>query len=99
MVRDQTVEYHARPPKSSQPDMNDSSQNPLETLLHRIRETLGELAPEPLLNRLQPVIENFLEQFQLVPKKEFETHLKTVQRLEATVTNLEQTIARFEQDT
>jgi hypothetical protein len=81
--------------------MNDRTQNPLDALVERLRSALGDLgdlAPEPLLNRIQPVIENFLEQFQMVPKRDYEAHMAALKRLEATVTNLEARIAELESD-
>jgi len=79
--------------------MDDKTQNPLDALLERLRITLGDLAPEPLLNRMQPVIENFLEQFQMVPKRDYDAHMAALKRLEATVADLESRIVELEQDT
>jgi BMFP domain-containing protein YqiC len=81
--------------------MNDRTQNPLDALLERLRSALGDLgdlAPEPLLNRIQPVIENFLDQFQMVPKRDYEAHMVALKRLESTVANLEARIAELESD-
>ena len=81
--------------------MNDNSArqtaNPLEGLLARLQETLGELTPEPLLNRMKPVLEGFFEQFQLVPKREYDAHLDKLGRLEEAVTQLEARIGELEQ--
>jgi len=75
---------------------NESASNPLDELIDRIRQTFGELTPEPLLNRLKPLVEDFLAQFQLVPQREFHSHLETVQQLEATVSQLEARIRALE---
>lgn len=76
--------------------MTDTTTSPLDSLLSRLREALGELAPEPLLNRMKPVLEGFLAQFQLVPKREYDAHMAALTRLEATVTDLERRIAELE---
>ena len=78
--------------------MNDRTRNPLDALLERLRSALGDLAPEPLLNRIQPVMENFLEQFQMVPKRDYEAHMAALKRLEVTVSDLEARIVELEQD-
>jgi polyhydroxyalkanoate synthesis regulator phasin len=75
---------------------NESSTNPLDELIARIRQTLGDLAPEPLLNRLKPVVEDFLGQFQLVPQREFQAHLEQLHQLESTVSKLEARIRTLE---
>lgn len=74
-----------------------TTSNPLEDLINRIRQTLGELTPEPLLTRLTPVIDDFLSQFQLVPVRDFQAHLQTLAELEATVNQLEERIRSLEQ--
>jgi len=76
--------------------MSQTAQTPLDALFARLRETLGELAPESLMNRMQPVVEGFFEQFQLVPKREYEAHMATLQRLETTVAELESRISELE---
>lgn len=73
------------------------TEQPLDTLLTRLREALGELAPEPLLQRMKPVVESFLSQFQLVPKHEYDVHMKAIDRLEQTVAALEKRIDSLEQ--
>jgi polyhydroxyalkanoate synthesis regulator phasin len=75
---------------------NESATNPLDELIDRIRQTLGELAPESLLNRLKPVFEDFLGQFQLVPQREFQAHLEHLQQLEASVSQLDMRIRSLE---
>jgi len=79
-------------------DQTDSAPNTLEALFARLREALGELAPEALLNRMKPVLEGFFEQFQLVPKREYEAHMRTLARLEDTVSELEARISDLERD-
>jgi BMFP domain-containing protein YqiC len=68
----------------------------MDDLFERLRQTLGDLTPEPLLNRMKPVVEGFFESFQLVPQREFDAHLANLQRLEATVAELEQRIRALE---
>jgi BMFP domain-containing protein YqiC len=78
--------------------MTDTTATPLESLFSRLRDALGELAPEPLFDRMKPVIEGFLTQFQLVPKREYEAHMATLERLEDTVADLEARIAELERN-
>ena len=66
--------------KDLETTMNDTAPNPLEALLANLRDTLGDLAPEPLLNRMKPALERFLEQFQLVPKREYDAHMAKLSR-------------------
>jgi len=73
-----------------------SSRQPLDDLLDALRSTLGGLTPEPLLSRMRPVLEGFFEQFQLVQKRDFETHLASVARLERQVADLERRILELE---
>lgn len=79
-----------------EPGMNQTASNPLETLFARLRESLGELAPDPLLERMKPVLNGFFEQFQLVPRREYDAHLATLTRLEDTVSRLEERISELE---
>ena len=79
-------------------DNHSPGSSPLENLFARLRETLGELAPEPLLRRMQPVLEGFFEQFQLVPKREYDAHLASLSRLEHTVAELEARISELERN-
>lgn len=78
--------------------MDEPTQHPMETLFARLADTLGELAPEPLLARMRPVLEGFFEQFQLVPKREYDAHMATLRRLEETVIELEARVSGLEQD-
>ena len=77
---------------------SNTGSDPLEALFARLRETLGDLTPEPLLNRMKPVVQGFLEQFQLVPQREFQAHLANLERLEDTVAELEQRLSKLEQN-
>ena len=77
---------------------SNTGSDPLEALFARLRETLGDLTPEPLLNRMKPVVQGFLEQFQLVPQREFQAHLANLERLEDTVADLEQRLSKLEQN-
>ena len=77
---------------------SNTGSDPLEALFARLRETLGDLTPEPLLNRMKPVVQGFLEQFQLVPQREFQAHLTNLERLEDTVAELEQRLSKLEQN-
>ena len=78
--------------------MTESARGPLESLLARLADSLGDLAPEPLLNRMRPVMEGFFEQFQLVPKRDYETQVRALERLEARVAELEGRIAELERN-
>lgn len=68
----------------------------LESLFVQLRESLGDLAPEPQLSRMREVVEGFFEQFQLVPKREYDTHMATLEQLTNTVAKLEARIADLE---
>lgn len=76
--------------------MNETARNPLESLLVRLRDTLADATPEPLANRIRPVLEGFFEQFQLVPKREYDAQLAALTRLEQTVADLEARIDQLE---
>ena len=77
--------------------MNQSHQNPLENLFAGLRDALGDIAPENLGNRLRPVLDRFSEQFQLVPRRDYDAHLALLERLEETVSRLEARITELEQ--
>lgn len=62
----------------------------------RIREILGGLTPEPLIERLNATVEGFFEQFQLVSKRELEGHIEHIERLQATITDLERRLTELE---
>jgi len=74
-------------------------QNPsmqIDALLERLREALGDLPGGALTDRLQPVLEGFLAQFQLVPRREYDAHIATIARFERTVADLEARVAELE---
>lgn len=72
------------------------AQTPLDSLFAGLRDAFGEIAPENLGNRLKPVLDGFFEQFQLVPRRDYDAHLATLTRLEETVNRLEARIAELE---
>ncbi len=82
--------------------MNDSTRNPLDMLLGSIQDALsglgelGRVGPETLRDRLRPVMDGFSDQFELVSRREYEAHLKTMERLEQAVTDLEARVAELE---
>ncbi len=69
-----------------------ASQNPLETLLERIKTVAGEGASQQLL----PDLNQFFEAFQLVPKSTFDNHVAALQALEAQVQALQTRVAELE---
>ncbi len=69
---------------------------PVDTLMARIRDVLGGLTPEPLMERLNGTLERFFEQFQLVSKRELEGHISTIEQLKSTVADLERRMAELE---
>jgi BMFP domain-containing protein YqiC len=74
-----------------------NASQPLDTLLNRLREALGDHLPGgPLTDRLQPVLEGFMEQFQLVPRREYDAHLATIARFERLIADLEARVADLE---
>ncbi len=66
--------------------------NPLEPLLDRLRDLLGE----PGLAQLLPDIDRLLAQFELVPRATFDNHLRTLEELQARVAELETQLVRLE---
>lgn len=76
--------------------MNQRAQTPLEALLAGLRDAFGEIAPDNLGNRLKPVLEKFFEQFELVPRRDYDAHLAALARLEETVSRLESRISELE---
>ena len=69
---------------------------PADTLMARIRDVLGGLTPEPLMERLNAMLEGFFEQFQLVSKRELEGHISNIEQLKRTVADLERRMAELE---
>ena len=74
------------------------NQSPVENLFAGLRDALEDFAPEQAEHRIRSVLDGFLEQFQLVPKHEYETQLAMLSRLEETVAELEARIGELEQD-
>ena len=72
-----------------------TDQPPIDALLERIR-SLFDASPAAN-DQLQGMVEGFFKQFQLVPKRQFDGHLKTLQHLEATVAQLEDRIRELEE--
>jgi BMFP domain-containing protein YqiC len=73
--------------------MSQTAASPLEALISRLRDSLGDRAPE---ERIRPVLDGFFERFQLVPRHEYDTHLADLAKLEDTVSRLEERIAELE---
>ncbi len=69
---------------------------PADTLIARIRDVLGGLTPEPLMERLTTMLEGFFEQFQLVSKRELEGHIANIEQLKSTIADLERRMAELE---
>ena len=76
--------------------MNQRAQTPLDSLFAGLRDALGEISPENLKNRVRPVLDGFFEQFELVPRREYDAHLASLARLEETVSRLEARITELE---
>jgi BMFP domain-containing protein YqiC len=76
--------------------MSQTSSNPLDTLIGRLRESLSGLAPEAALERMRPVLDGFFDQFQLVPRRDYDAYLEKVTKLEEAVHQLEDRIADLE---
>ncbi len=75
--------------------MSQTTSPPLDALLNRLRAVAGE-APEALIDRMRPVLDGFFEQFQLVPRREYDAQLANLQKLEAKVGQLEARITELE---
>lgn len=69
---------------------------PADTLIARIRDVLGGLTPEPLMERLTTMLEGFFEQFQLVSKRDLEGHIASIEQLKSTIADLERRMAELE---
>ena len=72
-----------------------TDQAPIEALLQGIR-SLFDASPATD-DQLQSMVEGFFKQFQLVPKRQFDGHLTTLEKLEATVAQLEDRIRELEE--
>jgi len=75
--------------------MSQTTANPLEALIRRLGDSLGEFGPE---ERIRPVLDSFFERFQLVPRHEYDTHLENLAKLEDTISRLEARIAELERN-
>lgn len=87
------------------------ARTPAEALLASLQRTLQDIlptrgpsatmAPEGLVRDavegLRPALNGFLTEFELVPRRELEGYLASVERLRQTVSNLEARIADLEQ--
>ena len=69
---------------------------PADTLMARIRDVLGGLTPEPLMERLKATLDGFFEHFQLVSKRELEGHISNIEQLNRTIADLERRMAELE---
>jgi BMFP domain-containing protein YqiC len=77
--------------------MSQTSSPPLEDLIHRLRGALGD-APASLIDGMRPVLDGFFQQFQLVPRREYDSQLASLASLEEKVEWLEARIAELERD-
>ena len=72
----------------------------IDTLRTRLSETLSQLMPdrpvEELTDRIEPIIQSTLERFDLVPRKAFDNQVAVLERLQATLRELEQRISTLE---
>jgi BMFP domain-containing protein YqiC len=75
--------------------MSQTTREPLDALLNRLRTVAGE-APESLIDRMRPVLDGFFEQFQLVPRREYDAQLASLTKLEEKVGQLEARISELE---
>lgn len=77
--------------------MSQTTSPPLEDLISRLRSAASE-APASLFETMRPVLNRFFEQFQLVPRREYEAQLASFEKLEEKVSQLEARIAELERD-
>ena len=77
--------------------MSQTSSPPLEDLIRRLRDALGD-APASLIDGMRPVLDGFFQQFQLVPRREYDAQLASLSTLEDKVADLEARIAELERD-
>jgi BMFP domain-containing protein YqiC len=75
--------------------MSQTTSPPLEDLMSRLRSTLGD-APASLFDGMRPVLDGFFQQFQLVPRREYDAQLASFATLEDKVSHLEARIAELE---
>ena len=77
--------------------MSQTSSPPLDDLMKRLRDALGE-APASLLDGMRPVLDGFFQQFQLVPRREYDAQLASLTALEDKVGRLEARIEELERE-
>ena len=77
--------------------MSQTSNPPLEDLMRRLRDALGE-APASLLDGMRPVLDGFFQQFQLVARREYDAQLASLTALEDKVGRLEARIEELERE-
>ena len=77
--------------------MSQSTSPPLEDLINRLRDAASE-APASLFEAMRPVLDGFFEQFQLVPRREYEAQLASLEKLEEKVGRLEARIVELERN-
>ena len=77
--------------------MSQTGSPPLEDLINRLRTAASE-APASLFESMRPVLVGFFEQFQLVPRREYEAQLASLEKLEEKVGRLEARIAELERN-
>ena len=78
-------------PKSSQ-----DAKSPLDALFAQLRRLLEGAAGTGVAGQVQEVIEDFLAAFRLVPKSEFDGHLKSLRDLESQVEELAHRVKALE---
>ena len=72
----------------------------IDTLRTRLGDALSGLVPDrpvdDLTDRIEPIIQSTLERFDLVPRRVFDNQVAVLERLNATVAELEGRIAELE---
>jgi len=74
------------------------SKSPLDILLARVGRLLEETAGSDVAGRVQRTVQDSLESFRLVPKKEFEEHLAELRDLQAQVGELTRRVQALERE-
>ena len=72
------------------------AESPLDALFAQLRRLLEGTAGTGVTGQVQQVIEDFLAAFRLVPKSEFEGHLKSLSDLESQVDELARRVQALE---
>jgi len=74
----------------------------IDTLRSRLSDALSLLMPdrpvEELTDRIEPIIQSTLERFDLVPRQAFDHQVAVLERLQATLGELEARISELEAD-